>query len=277
MLASYVLSRTLVPILIDVLVKNERRHGHDAGRQAAPTCSAVSTPASSAGSPIPPRLCRPAARASSAHRADHAGCRRLDRGVRRRPVHVRRHGLLPADRCRADDAACARAVRHAHRAGGTDCSSRSRTRSARWCRATRSAPIIDNIGLPASNYNFAFGNGTFVAYNDGADPGLAEAGPRLDLRLSEAAARGPAAALSGRDLLFPARRHHHPDPGFRRAVADRRAGQRPPRRQGSAGRPDDRQQAAAGARRGRRAYAADHRCAGILRPGRPAARRANSA
>ncbi len=27
--------------------------------------------------------------------------------------------------------------------------------------------IIDNIGLPASNYNFAFGSGTFVAYNDG--------------------------------------------------------------------------------------------------------------
>jgi len=27
--------------------------------------------------------------------------------------------------------------------------------------------ILDNIGLPASNYNFAFGNGTFVAYNDG--------------------------------------------------------------------------------------------------------------
>ena len=27
--------------------------------------------------------------------------------------------------------------------------------------------IIDNIGLPASNYNFAFGNGTFVAFNDG--------------------------------------------------------------------------------------------------------------
>ena len=27
--------------------------------------------------------------------------------------------------------------------------------------------IIDNIGLPASNYNFAFGDGTFVAYDDG--------------------------------------------------------------------------------------------------------------
>src|ERR1700761_4849982 len=27
--------------------------------------------------------------------------------------------------------------------------------------------IIDNIGLPATNYNYAFGNGTFVAYNDG--------------------------------------------------------------------------------------------------------------
>ena len=27
--------------------------------------------------------------------------------------------------------------------------------------------ILDNIGLPASNYNFAFGDTTFVAYNDG--------------------------------------------------------------------------------------------------------------
>lgn len=27
--------------------------------------------------------------------------------------------------------------------------------------------VIDNIGLPASNYNFAFGDGSFVAYNDG--------------------------------------------------------------------------------------------------------------
>ncbi|WP_158806715.1 efflux RND transporter permease subunit [Beijerinckia sp. L45] len=27
--------------------------------------------------------------------------------------------------------------------------------------------IIDNIGLPALNYNFAFGDGSFVAYNDG--------------------------------------------------------------------------------------------------------------
>ena len=27
--------------------------------------------------------------------------------------------------------------------------------------------VLDNIGLPASNYNFAFGDGSFVAYNDG--------------------------------------------------------------------------------------------------------------
>jgi hypothetical protein len=27
--------------------------------------------------------------------------------------------------------------------------------------------ILDNIGLPASNYNFAFGDGSFVANNDG--------------------------------------------------------------------------------------------------------------
>ena len=43
--------------------------------------------------------------------------------------------------------------------------------------------IIDNIGLPASNYNFAFGNGTFVAYNDGQI--LVTLAPRswLDLRV----------------------------------------------------------------------------------------------
>src|SRR5262249_4293333 len=27
--------------------------------------------------------------------------------------------------------------------------------------------VLDNIGLPASNYNFAFGDGSFVANNDG--------------------------------------------------------------------------------------------------------------
>ena len=27
--------------------------------------------------------------------------------------------------------------------------------------------VLDNIGLPSSNYNFAFGDGSFVAYNDG--------------------------------------------------------------------------------------------------------------
>jgi multidrug efflux pump subunit AcrB len=46
MLASYVLSRTLVPILIDVLVINEK-HGHDPDTQP-PASSAASMPALSA-------------------------------------------------------------------------------------------------------------------------------------------------------------------------------------------------------------------------------------
>jgi hypothetical protein len=27
--------------------------------------------------------------------------------------------------------------------------------------------ILDNVGLPSINYNFAFGDGSFVGYNDG--------------------------------------------------------------------------------------------------------------
>ena len=40
-------------------------------------------------------------------------------------------------------------------------------------------------------------------------------------------ARGAAGAIPGHDLLLPAGRHHQPDPEFRRAGADRRAGPRP--------------------------------------------------
>ena len=116
MLASYVLSRTLVPILIDVLVKNETARPRP-GRQADQRVRPYPRRLRAGFHQIPPRLCRPAARGHPPP-PGHAGCRRFDRGVRRRPVHVRRHRLLPADRRRADDAACARALRHAHRAGG---------------------------------------------------------------------------------------------------------------------------------------------------------------
>ena len=44
---------------------------------------------------------------------------------------------------------------------------RSRTPSARSIPQDEIDQILDNIGLPSNNYNFAFSDGSFVAYNDG--------------------------------------------------------------------------------------------------------------
>ena len=54
-----------------------------------------------------------------------------------------------------------------------------------------------------------------------------ERGPSADRGLCPHAARGIAGALSRRDLLVPAGRHHQPDPELRRAGADRPASPRP--------------------------------------------------
>jgi multidrug efflux pump subunit AcrB len=164
MLASYVLSRTLVPILIDVLVKNER-HGHD-----------------------------PNAKPPGIFGRIHAS---FERGFAK--FHRAYVGLLHVVilRCWIT---LSIAVSIAVGAGilfmfvGTDYF--PQIDAGQMTLHVRAAPgmrieqteklfqevedtirqvvprheigtIIDNIGLPASNYNFAFGNGTFVAYNDG--------------------------------------------------------------------------------------------------------------
>ena len=69
-------------------------------------------------------------------------------------------------------------------------SRRSRTRSSEIIPAKDLDIVLDNIGLPASNYNLAFNDGSFVAYNDGQilislKPGHAStAGYMRDLRRS---------------------------------------------------------------------------------------------
>ncbi|HEY0184705.1 MAG TPA: efflux RND transporter permease subunit [Rhodopila sp.] len=164
MLASYVLSRTLVPILIDVLVKNET-HGHD-----------------------------PDAKPSGIFGRIHAG---FERGFTR--FHRSYVGLLHV--------VIAHRLVTASVAGGIVAGAGAlfmfvgtdyfpQIDAGQMTLHVRAPPgmrieqaeklfqqvedtvrqvvprneigtIIDNIGLPASNYNFAFGNGTFVAYNDG--------------------------------------------------------------------------------------------------------------
>jgi multidrug efflux pump subunit AcrB len=164
MLASYVLSRTLVPILIDVLVKNEV-HGHDADKKPSGIFGRI-----------------------------HAGFERSFARFHRAYV-----GLLHAVILHrwvtfgvaGSIAACAAVLfmfigtdyfpqidagqmtLHVRAAPGVRIEQAERLFQQVEDTIRQVVPrnevgtIIDNIGLPASNYNFAFGNGTFVAYNDG--------------------------------------------------------------------------------------------------------------
>ena len=74
--------------------------------------------------------------------------------------------------------------------------------------------VLDNIGLPASNYNLAFNDGSFVAYNDGQILDFAEAGARFYRRLYARLASGSERAVPRHRLLLPTRRHHHADSRF---------------------------------------------------------------
>ena len=57
--------------------------------------------------------------------------------------------------------------RHADRDRPSRSSRRSRTRSREVIPPDELDQILDNIGLPSNNYNFAFSDGSFVSYNDG--------------------------------------------------------------------------------------------------------------
>ena len=164
MLASYVLSRTLVPILIDVLVKHEH-HGHD-----------------------------PEAQPSGVFGQIHAG---FERGFTR--FHRSYVGLLHVvilhrfvtlgvagaiiasagvlftfvgtDYFPSIDAG--QMTLHVRAPPGVRIEQAEvlfqqvEDTIRQVVPRSEIGTIIDNIGLPSSNYNFAFGNGTFVAYNDG--------------------------------------------------------------------------------------------------------------
>ncbi len=269
MLASYVLSRTLVPILIDVLVKNEH-HGHD-----------------------------PNAKPTNIFGHIRAG---FERGFTR--FHRSYVGLLHAIilhrfvtlTVAGSVIACAgvlfmfvgtdyfpqidagQMTLHVRAAPGVRIEEaeklfqRVEDTIREVIPRSQVGAIIDNIGLPASNYNFAFGNGTFVAYNDGEI--LVTLAPSHD------------STLLYQKRLRAVLHQRFPDTIFYFEAADiitqildfgvpsqidvqvngRHAAQ------GPSGRPGNRQQVAAGARRRRRAYPANHRRAGIFRQCRSTAR-----
>lgn len=169
MLASYLLSRTLVPILIDVLVKREfdRRHGGEGERDDAP---------------------------KGVFGRFHAGFERRFARFQRGYI-----GLLHAalDHRLVTFAALAAVLvmggallefvgrDYFPQIDGGAMTLHIRTRPGERIETAEQrfaeveavvkqvVPpqdlelILDNIGLPSSNYNFAFGDGSFVAYNDG--------------------------------------------------------------------------------------------------------------
>ena len=164
MLASYVLSRTLVPILIDVLVKNEK-HGHDP--HAKPTN-------------VFGHIRAGFERGFTKFHRGYVGL--LHVVIRHRIVTLSVAGSIVAcagvlfmfvgtDYFPQIDAG--QMTLHMRAPSGMRIEQAEKLFQQVEDTIRQVVPrneigtIIDNIGLPASNYNFAFGNGTFVAYNDG--------------------------------------------------------------------------------------------------------------
>jgi multidrug efflux pump subunit AcrB len=164
MLASYVLSRTLVPILIDVLVRNEK-HGHDPNHKPTNIFGHIRSGFERGFTRF--------------HRA-YVGLLHVVIGHRVATLGVVGTTLVTAavlfmfvgtDYFPEIDAG--QMTLHVRAPSGTRIEQAELLFQQVEDTIRQVVPrnevgtIIDNIGLPASNYNFAFGNGTFVAYNDG--------------------------------------------------------------------------------------------------------------
>ena len=232
MIASYILSRTLVPTLANYLLKPHTAHEHGEKPRDAQSAGAV-----------PARL-RGALRAGprGLSRAAGAGARRAARsfitllpGLRAGLVRagaVPRPQLLPVGRRRPDHAARARADRHADRGDGRRSSPTIEEAIREIIPPDELATIVDNIGLPVSGINLTYSNTGAIGPQDGDILITLSRGPRPDRRLRDAScASSCRERFPGVDLLLPAGRHRQPDPELRPAGADRRAGRRPrPRR-----------------------------------------------
>ena len=86
--------------------------------------------------------------------------------------------------------------------------------------------IVDNIGLPARTYNYAFGDGTAIGVNDGVILVALKEGHQPTAQYVRKLRQVLPASLPGGHLLLPGRRHGDPDPQFRHSGADQRAHRR---------------------------------------------------
>ena len=86
--------------------------------------------------------------------------------------------------------------------------------------------IIDNIGLPYSSINMSYSTSAPIGTMDADVHGIADGGPSPDRGLRSRAACAPPARISRRRVLFHARRYRQPDSELRIAGSDRCAGKR---------------------------------------------------
>ncbi|MGV7032907.1 efflux RND transporter permease subunit [Methylobacterium symbioticum] len=182
MLTSYVLSRTLVPVLIDVLVAREYAMHHGEGAEE-PRRSRIGRALAF--------VFGPAFRIAGAFRhgfeARFARFHRAYLGLlhvvlRRRVVTLVFVGLIFAGtgvlftfvgRDYFPQVASSQITLHLRTRPGMRIETAEQTFAAVQATVREVIPeneieqILDNIGLPSNNYNFAFSDGSFVAYNDG--------------------------------------------------------------------------------------------------------------
>ena len=168
MLASYVLSFTVVPALARYLLKDHRRPRTEGHRRAhvggvRSRLRARSETATAA-----------CWRLSLQQRKFVLGCFALLIVATGALAPVDRHRLLPDRRRRHHQAARPRAARHAARGDREDRGCRSRRASARSFRPRSCAPSIDTIGVPFS-LNLAFVPSDNTSGMDAETPDLAQA------------------------------------------------------------------------------------------------------
>jgi len=182
MLTSYVLSRTLVPVLIDVLVAREYAECHGDG-VAAPRRGRIGRALAWLGRPVL-RL------AGWVRHGFEARFTRFHRGyvgllhvvLRRRIVTLATVGAVFAGSAGLftvvgqdyfPQVASSQMTLHLRTRPGMRIETAEQVFAEVEGVVREVIPegeidqILDNIGLPSNNYNFAFSDGSFVAYNDG--------------------------------------------------------------------------------------------------------------
>ncbi len=233
MLASYLLSRTLVPTMVHYLLRREvdavQRRATSTRRRPRGSIWRDPRRFNRRFEAMRERYQRCLGLVACDHRA--RGSVAFDSSSRRpccSDLRSSAHDFFPAGGCRPDPAARARARGHAHRGD------RAHIR-ARWRRAIREMIPADELDTHPRQHRAAERRAQprpSATRDDRPcrrrDPGFAQAREHRSHRRNtcETLRRQLTAKFPEDDLLLPAGRHREPDPELRAAGADRRSGDR---------------------------------------------------